>query len=237
MIHTIFKRGYFDYCVYVIFVVIAYEHWGELDKEDLWLSIGLFVFCMGLAVLAFKCGTNTIQCIVESMDFFIACMWCYFGNYKEGYYFFDSAFKQASIYSLIYAFLCFSLLEVDSTRNLSRTKIVIAATVLTPIVMFGLLKYNNKQSEDETEKYILRTQRAIEDGAYEEALRSAEKALDICSRAEKYELAKCYYWRGKAHRLLGKNTEATADLHQASELGTGATFLAEVEKELSTMEE
>lgn len=138
----------------------------------------------------------------------------------------------------VYLGLCI-IIPTDETENLSGTKTFIASVIVSPIVVWGLLKYNNNQAKDMTEKHMERAQRALSDGAYMEAANEANGAIDVCSKKEEasYQLAKCYYLRGKAFGLAGEEDQARKDLKQALRFGTGDSFLVEVQKELDRLDE
>lgn len=135
-----------------------------------------------------------------------------------------------------YALIGWFVYSADTTGNLSHTKVMLLSFFLSPVIALGVLIYNNKHSVEEAEKYMTRAQRAIKDGAYTEAINEATEAIEICSKDKKvnYQLAKCYYWRGKAYRHANEHAKASEDLKKAIELGTGDSFLALANIELTT---
>lgn len=144
-----------------------------------------------------------------------------------------------SICCFIYVMLCWLVSAADSTHNLSTTKLMIASYFLSPIVGFTLVQYNNKHSKEEVEKNLARAQSAITDGVYIEAINESTEAIGVCSKneKEKYQLARCYYWRGKAYGLAGEHKKAIQDLEKAFDLGigTGEAFLASISEELKNV--
>lgn len=240
MIHAILKKrvsvlfAVFFACIFSIGLKEFNEFVANFSENHFWFIWGVPIVVFFAAIITKrKTEKHYIQYgIFLAFDFWLVplmlillldCFWKKIGlNFIEPDY--------------IVGYIAFSWLVAlaDSTRNLSITSIMIASFVLSPLVVLGLLLYNNKHAEDEAEKYIQRAQSAVADGAYNEAINQATEAIEVCSKDKKaeYQLAKCYYWRGKANSLAEKYDEALEDLLKASRLGTGDSFLASIHSEI-----
>ena len=192
--------------------------WSQ-HRELVWGLIGGFVLCLLLAIVGRKIAKDKRKLpsiwkfCMQMADFLSTCCWCYFCVYQVSWYPIEGI-------RMIYAALCFFVSLSYSENELSTIKTAIAATFISPLVIFGLLVYYSKSVVDEVEKNLLRAQRTFEDGGYEAAITSATKAIDICPETKEAEffLSKCYYLRGKAYRHIGEFQKADNDLNEAMDL-------------------
>ncbi len=242
LIHMVLGiSGYFTFWCCLMVGWMLYAAGGDLwnsDRDSVEFLIVMAALCLALTALGTKRKFKYELPLWITADFFITYFWCYFFVYQEtlSWIHLDSSIRA------IYAIACFLVFFTDSTRRLSPTKVAIAATFFTPLVVFGLLIYNNKNSVDEVENYLLRAKSAIEDGGYEVAITSVTKAIDICPRnieETNYYLSKCYYLRWKAYRHAGEFQKAQKDLWKAEDLARkrkDKSFLASIKLEQSNNE-
>lgn len=239
MIHDILKkdRDFLGVC----FLMVAFGIWNS-GSDSITSFSDFFGGVYTLPILAvILLGTIIIKKVKEEEHYIQAGLFAWFDNLVIPLILLYSAhyFKKDPTFAILYAFISWMTTFDDSTGNLSTTKIMIASIVLTPPVVWGLLYYNNKHFKEKVEKYLERVQRAITEGGYIEAINEANEAIGVCSKneKEKYQLARCYYWRGKAYGLAGEYKKAIQDLEKAFDLGTGtgAAFLASIGEELKNV--
>lgn len=138
----------------------------------------------------------------------------------------------------LYLFVSGVYVFFSSKGDLSSLKLLIVSVLVTPIVAYLLIKYNNTQSKKEAEKYIEWTKSSIERGEFDEAIHYASEGVEICPKVNdaEYQLARCYYWRGKAYSLTDGRDKAIEDYLKALTFeNAGDSFLVSVREELEKL--